>query len=147
MSHVRQDIRDNIVTALTGLSITGSNVYKTRVYPLANNKLPGLCVYTGSETSEAVTLTRPRTKLRVLEVFVESYATATADLDDALDDICVEVEEALALDVTRGGKAKDTVVTATEMEFSGEGDKPVGVARMTVTVTYMTTENNVETAV
>jgi hypothetical protein len=147
MSHARQDIRDNIVTTLTGLSITGSNVYKTRVYPLANNKLPGLCIYTGSETSEAVTLTRPRTKLRVLEVFVEAYATATADLDDALDDICVEVEEALALDVTRGGKAKDTVVTATEMEFSGEGDKPVGVARMTVTVTYMTTENNVETAV
>ena len=147
MSHVRQDIRDNIVTTLTNLPIIGTNVYKTRVYPLANNKLPGLCIYTGSETSEAVTITRPRTKLRILEVFVEAYATATADLDDALDDICVEVEEALALDVTRGGKAKDTVVTATEMEFSGEGDKPVGVARMTVTVTYMTPENSVETAV
>lgn len=147
MSHVRQDIRDNIVTTLTNLPIIGTNVYKTRVYPLANNKLPGLCIYTGSESSEAVTLTRPRTKLRILEVFVEAYATATADLDDALDDICVEVEEALALDVTRGGKAKDTVVTATEMEFSGEGDKPVGVARMTVTVTYMTPENSVETAV
>ena len=147
MSHVRQDIRDNIVTTLTNLPIIGTNVYKTRVYPLANNKLPGLCIYTGSETSESVTITRPRTKLRILEVFVEAYATATADLDDALDDICVEVEEALALDVTRGGKAKDTVVTATEMEFSGEGDKPVGVARMTVTVTYMTPENSVETAV
>lgn len=147
MSHVRKQIRDNIVTTLTGLATTGSKIYKTRVYSLADGKLPGLCIYTGSETMEASTLTRPRTKTRVLEVFVEAYASAVSNLDDALDQICVEVEEALALDVTRGGKAKDTVVTAAEIEFSGEGEKPVGVARLTVTVTYMTKENDVETAV
>lgn len=147
MSHVRKQIRDNIVSTLTGLTTTGSKVYKTRVYPLAEGKLPGLCIYTGSETSEASTLTIPRTKTRLLEVFVEAYAAGVTNVDDSLDQICVEVEEALAADVTRGGKAKDTVVTATEIEFSGEGDKPVGVARITVTVTYMTKENDVETAV
>lgn len=147
MSHVRKQIRDNIVTTLTGLATTGSKVYKTRVYPLAEGKLPGLCVYTGSETLEASTLTRPRTKTRNLEVFVECYASGVSNVDDALDDICVEVEEALAVDVTRGGKAKDTVVTAAEMEFSGDGEKPVGVARLTVSVLYMTKENDVELAV
>lgn len=147
MSHVRKQIRDNIVTTLTGLTTTGTKVYRTRVYPLAEGKLPGICIYTGSETSEAATLTIPRTKMRVLDVFVEAYVAAVTNLDDTLDQICVEVEEALAVDVTRGGKAKDTVVTATEIEYSGDAEKPVGTARMTVTVTYMTKENDVETAV
>nr|ADI23589.1 hypothetical protein [uncultured nuHF2 cluster bacterium HF0770_42C12] len=40
MAHVRQSIRDNVVTAVTGLSTTGSNVFRSRVYPLGTNKLP-----------------------------------------------------------------------------------------------------------
>jgi len=49
MAHVRQSIRDNVVTAVTGLSTTGSNVFRSRVYPLGTNKLPALCVYADSE--------------------------------------------------------------------------------------------------
>lgn len=147
MAHLRKQIRDSIVTAVTNLATTGARVYRTRVYPLASGKLPGLCIYTGSETSEADTLTRPRIKTNRLEVMVEAYASAVTNLDDTLDQICTEVEEALVVDVTRGGKAKDTVITGTEIEFSGDGEKPVGVARMTVLVTYQYRENDVETAV
>lgn len=147
MAHLRKQIRDNIVTTLTNLATTSTRVYRTRVYPLASGKLPGLCIYTGSETSEADTLTRPRIKTNRLEVMVEAYASAVTNLDDTLDQICTEVEEALVVDVTRGGKAKDTVITGTEIEFSGESEKPVGVARITVLVTYQYRENDVETAV
>lgn len=147
MAHLRKQIRDNIVTTVTGLATTSTRVYRSRVYPLAEGKLPGLCVYTGSETSQADTLTRPRVKTRNLEVMIEAYAVATTNLDDTLDQICTEVEEALVVDVTRGGKAKDTVVTATEIEFGGESEKPVGIARMTVLVTYQHRENDVETAI
>ena len=35
MAHLRKQIRDNVVTALTGLSTTGSRVYGSRVYPMA----------------------------------------------------------------------------------------------------------------
>jgi len=52
MAHVRQSIRDNAVTAVTGLSTTGSNVFHSRVYPLGTNKLPALCVYSNAETFE-----------------------------------------------------------------------------------------------
>ena len=52
MAHVRQSIRDNAVTAVTGLSTTGSYVFRSRVYPLGTNKLPALCVYTDSEVVE-----------------------------------------------------------------------------------------------
>jgi hypothetical protein len=51
-NHVRQQIRERVATTLTGLTTTGSKVYQSRVYPLAANNLPGLLVFTNSETSE-----------------------------------------------------------------------------------------------
>ena len=34
MAHLRKQIRDDVVTTLTGLSTTGSKVYASRVYPI-----------------------------------------------------------------------------------------------------------------
>ena len=51
MAHVRQSIRDNAVTACTGLSTTGSNVFRSRVYPLGEGKLPALVIYTSARKS------------------------------------------------------------------------------------------------
>lgn len=48
---LRKQIRDNVVTTLTGLSTTGSRVYASRVYPMAAANLPGLCVYAKIITS------------------------------------------------------------------------------------------------
>ena len=146
MAHVRKSIRDNVTTTLTGLTTTGSNVYQTRLFPLAAGKLPGLCVYTRSETTEYATLSRPRTQVRELEVLVEAYAKGTSSIDDTLDAIAVEVEEALYTDVTRGGYAKDTQITSFEVDYDGEGEQSVGVARFTISVTYVTVENDIEAA-
>ena len=145
MAHVRQQIRSAIVTALTGLTTTGSNVFRSRIYPLESGKLPGLC-FTRSEAVEFDTLTITRSIGRVLEVSVEAYVSATANYDNTLDTIAVEVEEALAADVTLGGLSKDVQVTAFEADFSGDGEQPVAVGRFTVTVQYRTAENDVETA-
>ena len=146
MSHLRQLIRSNIVTAVTGLSTTGSRVYQTRIYPLEQSKLPGLCVYTRAETTEYATISPPRRQERTLEVVIEAYASAVSNLDNTLDTIAVQVEEALAADLTRGGYAKDTRVISFETEFDGEGEKPVGVGRLTVEVIYSNRENEVESA-
>ena len=147
MAHLRKQIRDNIVTVLTNLTTTGARVFASRVYPLASDKMPGLCIYTGSETIENATIHSPRTQMRTMEVMVEAYAIATSALDDTLDQICLEVEEKLALDVTRGGKAKDTKVIQIETEFAGDGEKPAGIARITVEVLYAAKENDLEVAV
>lgn len=147
MAHVRKSIRDNVVTTVTGLATTGANVYRTRAYPLASGKLPGLCVYTNSEASTNETITYPRTKTRIAELAVEGYVSGTANIDNSLDQIALEVEEALTADVTRNGLAKDTELTSTEIEVVGEGEKVAGVIRMIFTITYMTAENDVETAV
>lgn len=146
MAHVRKQIRDAIVTATTGLTTTGSNVFRSRIYPLEQTKLPGLCIFTRSEAVEFDTLTMARSINRVLDVMIEAYVSATANYDNTLDQIAVEVEEALAADVTLGGLSKDLQVTAFEADFSGDGEQPVAIGRFTVTVQYRTSETDVETA-
>lgn len=146
MAHLRNQIRDAVVSRLTGLSTTGSNVFRSRIYPLENNKLPGLCIFTKSEATTFDTLTRPRSISRVLEIGVEAYVKATSNYDNTLDTIAVEVEEAIASDVTFSNLAKDTQVTSFEADFSGDGEQPVAIGRFTIEVNYRTLENDVETA-
>ena len=144
MAHVRKLIRDDIETTLTGLATTGANVYQTRVYPIAEDRLPGLAIYTSSEATDYATITPPRTQLRTLSVSVDVYAKAVTAYDDLLDAACVEIEEALYTDRTRGGNAKDTRIIAFDSDFSGDGDQPVARATLTVEVDYVTIENDVE---
>lgn len=146
MPHVRQSIRDNVVTAVTGLSTTGSNVFRTRVYPLEHGDLPGLCVYANAEVSEVDTLNSTRSLERTVDIIVDAYVRATANYDNTLDTICAEVEAALATDVTRGANAKDTKLISTDIEYSDDGDRPIGMAQMTFQVVYRTAINNATTA-
>lgn len=147
MAHIRKSIRDNITTALTGLTTTGSNVFQTRFYPLAEAKLPALAIYTKSETTEYGTVHVPRTQIRTLDVTVEAYVSGNTNVDNTLDTIATEVEEALATDLTRGGNAKETKVISFDADFSGDGENPVGIGRFAIEVVYVTLENDVETAV
>lgn len=146
MAHVRKQIRDAIVTALTGLTTTGSNVFRSRVFPLESGKLPGLCIYTKTESVEFDTMTISRSVMRNLEVMVEAYVKGTADYDNTLDTIAVEVEEAIASDVTLGGLSKDVQVVAFDADYNGDGEQTAAIGRFTVAVRYRTAENDVETA-
>lgn len=143
MAHVRQSIRSNIETTLNGLTTTGSRVYASRVYPIQSAGMPGLCIYTSSETIEAQTIKPPRGLIRSLEVSVEAYVE-NASADDTLDTICAEVEAAMTTDLTRGGYAKDTRLVSFEAEFAGEGEKPVVVGRLLFEILYSTSEADAE---
>jgi len=81
-----------------------------------------------------------------LDVAVEAYVKGVSNYDNTLDTIAVEMEEAIAADITLGGLAKDAQITAFEADFAGDGEQPVAVGRFTVTVEYRTVENDVETA-
>ncbi|OUW83685.1 MAG: hypothetical protein CBD78_00025 [Candidatus Thioglobus sp. TMED218] len=146
MTHVRKQIRDNVVTTLTGLSTTGTNVFRSRVYPIAENKLPGILIFTDSEEIEFGTIGSDRSQIRSLTISVQGYVKSASNYDDTLDQICVEVEEALHNDITRGGLAKDTQVINFDAEFTDDGDQPVVVGTLETLVTYVTNESNVEAA-
>ena len=51
-NHIRQQIREQFATQITGLTTTGSNVHQSRVYNLETGDLPAIIVYTKSEDSE-----------------------------------------------------------------------------------------------
>lgn len=146
MAHVRKLIRDNIVTTLTGLTTTGSNVFQTRLFPLGEAKLPALCVYTKNDDTVYSTIQTPRTQTRTLEVIAEAYVKGTGNIDNTLDAISVEVEEALYTDLTRGGYAKDTQITSFEADYAADGEQSVGMGRFTIAIMYVTLENDIETA-
>ena len=147
MSHVRQQLRERAATTLTGLTTTGTKVYQSRVYPLGAANLPGLLIYTKSEDSEAVTMSGARTLLRNLSLVIEGYVKAVSNYDDTVDTIAKEVETAMGNDVTLNGLAKNSYLESTEIEYDGEGEKPVAVVSLTYTVEYMTKENAPQTAV
>lgn len=150
MAHVRKQIRDQFVTLLTaGVTLVSSRVYATRVYPLTQAKLPAITVTIGSESSGLMTMgaTMGSKSLdRTVDIAVSVYENATASLDSAIDAIAVQIEEAIGADFTLGGIAKESVLTSTSIDFSGETEQPVGIATLTFSVRYVTSLTDVETA-
>ena len=150
MSHVRKQIRDQFVTVLTaGVTLVSNRVYATRVYPLTQAKLPAITVTIGSESSGLMTMgaTMGSKSLdRTVDIAVSVYENATASLDSAIDAIAVQIEEAIGADFTLGGIAKESVLTSTSIDFSGETEQPVGIATLTFSVRYVTSLTDVETA-
>ena len=71
--HVRQQIREQVATTVTGLATTGSNVFQSRVYPLSDSNMPALLVYSTSEDSATDIMGPSLVTNRELSVVVEGY--------------------------------------------------------------------------
>lgn len=146
MAHVRKQIRDYFATALaSGVPLVSRRVFPTRIFPLDGDKLPCIAVYAVGEASGFQTMGR-LTLMRDLSVSVEAYIKARNTFDDDVDAIAVQIEQAIAADTTLGGVAKYAVLASTEIEFSPEAERPVGVARLTFTVRYVTSIEDASTA-
>mgnify|MGYP003673823749 CR=1 FL=1 len=142
--HVRMQIRNQVVTQLTGLTTTAARVFDSRVYPLEDANLPALLIYTKSETSEPIEIGTNRTSERLLSLNIEAYVKSTTNFEDTLDTICKEVEQAIAADPTLSGKAKDCYL---EIEFNAEGEKPLAFATLTFLTSYYVQEQSPDVAV
>jgi hypothetical protein len=146
MSHVRQQIREQFATTVTGLSTTGSNVFQSRVYNLESTNLPGLIVYTKEEASQPIVIGSSRTLERILSLNVEAYVKGISNSDDTIDTIAKEIETAIAADTTLNSLAKDCFLESTEINYNGEGEQPIAVMTMTYQVMYVTAEDSPGTA-
>jgi hypothetical protein len=138
-AHIRQQAREAIGTALTGLTTTGSRVFLSRVYPLETTDLPGLLVYTGGETVTVSTIHGPAVLERTLSVRVVGVARALADLDDTLDGIVKEVEIAIAGMSWTGIASGIALTSIDEPELSGNSERPTGQVTLNFDVSYYTT--------
>jgi hypothetical protein len=91
-------------------------------------------------------MTRPRTQMRQLEASVEAYLMANTNFDNTLDTIAVEIEEAIYSNTALNALVKQINITGFEADYSGEGEKVVGVGNFNVQIIYSVRENDIETA-
>ena len=145
MSHVRTQIRSAIVARLTGLSTTGSRVYPSRIYPLADENLPCLAVYLDEEeiSTESIGTNAPLDRMADLKIKV--CAKSTSSLDATLDGILAEVETAIgtAPDQTFGNLLKmSPLPVGISVDMEDTLEKPVGIAIITYRINYFTAASN-----
>lgn len=139
MSHIRQQIRDEIATVLTGLTTTGANVFVTRVMPMTDDTIPGLKINTGNEEINTEDSQRvARVQERMLDVIVEGFDKLADGVDDQLDDIAAEVETA----IFGATLTKCSFINLATIETSVEqgAELPVGKITMTFRAHYLTAD-------
>lgn len=146
MAHPRKQIRDAAVTALTGLTTTGSNVFESPIYPLTDADLPALRVFARGDSFGA--LDRGWTTAgsdwsgysRTVELVVEAVVKTATTPFETIDTICEEVEAALeaktAWTGVTGGEVVQVRYRNTIIDLSGESEIKQAVARVTYDVEY-----------
>lgn len=142
--HVRKQLRDQVVALVTGLTTYAVNVYKNRRYPVDSSELPCLIVQTGDEEIETLTIDYPSQQLRREQLIISIIAETTIGLDDVLDEICKDIEIALAGNVSLSRNF--TLDSTSGIEPNIVGEKPVGVVDMKFTAEIYTLENAPYTA-
>lgn len=138
MSHIRQQIRDAVASALTGLPTTGNRVSMNRVASVAAADTPCLAIHVESEALSNLRLVGPTHYQRVLQIDIDAFASGAA-LDDQLDDICLEVEVALDAAGNLAGLLDYPLeLDAVRIEFEDLASPPLAVARLRYVATTAT---------
>lgn len=145
MAHARQQIRDAVTTAVTGLTTTTTNVFPGRVYPF--DTLPCLAVYSNNEVIDEEGGVMGAVNTRALVITVEGRARAATSVDDTLDTISKEVEVAIGTDDTLGGLVQCARLQTTEIELDGEAEQETGLIRMEFLIYYRTSLSDPETLI
>lgn len=139
--HLRKQIRDALLAALTGQGNWGARAYASRRHPLTAGELPAVCIYTLSEDSGRDSAQNLR---RVLEVAVEAVTQINDTLDDTLDVMCRDIEAVIGGNPTLGGLAYEAQLVRTQIALQPAKGAQIetGSAVMTYRVTYRTAVSN-----
>lgn len=144
-NHVHTQIREALVTALTGLTTTASRVHANRLYPLAESGLPALRISLDAETVEGYTLHPNPILDRRLTAVVEACAESTSGTADAtVEKIAKEVETALAAGISPGGHHLDVLYTGSNYDDEA-GGLDAAVRRMEFRIDFSTPANGPDT--
>ena len=142
-NHLRRQIRERIVTDVTGLSTTGSNVFQSRAYPIEESKVPCLLVYDNEETVEIRSMGAIRGISSELIVNIEGYCQGGdgATVMNTLAAIQKEVQIAMQGDIKINNLARESYLTSADASINAEATKPTGSVRLSYLVTYQYLEN------
>ena len=135
---IRKAIRNKTATLLKGNTGAKERVFPSAVYPLDEDELPAILVYTLKEKSEVYDIS-PRTDRRTLDLVVECAAQHDG-LDDAMDDLTDDVERLLLdRDAYSDIRCIESVeYRSVKIAFSADGETASGAAQMLFEVVYIT---------
>lgn len=136
MPHVREIIRDAVVTVVTGLDTTGSNVGADRVNPYRT--LPALNVTTLDEVvrEDLGSMEGISDQIRELRLVIDGFAKETDTPNDTLDTIADEVEEAVLNSSDLDDLAWDLTLESTSFEYTRDGSNPIGRVEVVFSFLY-----------
>ena len=118
-------VRSAIVTAVTGLTTTGSNVYQDEPYPLTATQVPALVVSCWSPSIGFASMDASTLQVDV-DIGVECIAKGASGLAATLDTIATEVQIALAAVTSIGSRAvKIAPVSIDRPVYELTTDQPV----------------------
>lgn len=124
--HVREQIAQAIVTAVTGLTTTGARVYRdrdTEARPLQASELPGLTVEDDGEPAETIVIDSSGLLERDMRLKITAHVKASSGYSAQLNLILKEVEIAMAA-ASLGGAKYAHLVEVAARETAEAGDTP-----------------------
>jgi hypothetical protein len=144
--HVRQQLRQAIAAALSGLPSTGANVFPGREWPADERAYPGLLIYArgGRSTFDSMAADDADVILeREEQVVIEGIVRAkggegAVSLDDQLDAIAAEVEPIVMTDPGIAALLDRRELVETVIDVQIGGDARLGSVRLTYRVMYST---------
>ena len=148
MTHIRRQFRDDLVTTVTGLGLTGTNVFTGRAHAIADASLPALFVRTPSEESALDNIGSDPAYQRNITAIIGILAAGDENVGNNLDAIAVQVENAIHADLTLGGVADFLMLVSTETDPpAGDGDQIANAMELTFIVETRTARSDPETKI
>ncbi len=131
--HPRTRIRSAIAAALGAVAPVTAN----RDDPLPADALPCIGLFTPDEATQEITM-GSRRQMRRMDLYVDGYVRAGADLDDQLDAMALRIEQAIAAGGKFAGAVDRIELVRTVTDRLTSGELKAGVARLQFAVTYQT---------
>lgn len=141
MPHVRKQLRDAIVTAVTGLASTGSRVRTDSAYAEDVSNGASLTIVFLDENASVSTVHPSAIIEREMFVAIDGRAKNNPTIADTLDVIAEQVETALGGQVMVGSIAVPLEYQGTSISFSGESDQVIGLISLRYRAVLFTAAN------
>lgn len=151
--HVRTQIRNALKTLLTGLPLTGTNVFTSRVtdYNRAT-ELPAINIVINEEEFDRADDSASighNSQIRdiVIEIQCRAAAVGIDNIDDDLDALALAVEIAVAGDNNLSGLLFYNSYTGTTLEIEDEAETATGLVTVSYGAQYVVDASDPETVV
>ncbi|MCT4575085.1 MAG: hypothetical protein N4A43_02390 [Alphaproteobacteria bacterium] len=139
--HPRQQIREAVANRLKEVNTKAKNrVFTSRAKPIFDQDMPAIIIYTNEENikQERWDTDGFGALTRELDIFIEAIDKGKEELDDNLDALALEIENALDGWEIPNRKSSVLKFTGTDMDMSIDGKSIYGAIRLSFSLNYRT---------